>query len=313
MHVCAHPTAADFLDRAGAFLSRSPVANQLLLAIARNAVERPTAYGGQFRGYSVAANASPDAAVLSAAVHTAPWPAQVAEGDADAAAALGAYFAQLPEPLPGIGGPDVSADAFAAAYASARDARIVPDHALGVFELRTIDTPPSWRPKGPREGPSAPSPIAPQRRAEGRRILADVAHAPLLQLWLQAFHDEATPSDPAPAADSGARMASNGRTWLWLAPDETPAAFVYNGRRFDGWASLGPVYTPPDLRGRGYATTLVTDTSAELLAQGFHCTLFTHLANPTSNAIYERIGYRRVGTARRLDFIHAPPEMQTES
>ena len=58
---------------------------------------------------------------------------------------------------------------------------------------------------------------------------------------------------------------------------------------------IGPVYTPPEHRGRGYATTLVADLSRHQLTGGRRlCFLHTDLANLTSNAIYVRIGYRRV-------------------
>jgi predicted GNAT family acetyltransferase len=56
------------------------------------------------------------------------------------------------------------------------------------------------------------------------------------------------------------------------------------------------VYTPPEHRRRGYATALVADLSRHALRTGAErCMLFTDLANPTSNRIYARIGYRRCG------------------
>jgi predicted GNAT family acetyltransferase len=55
---------------------------------------------------------------------------------------------------------------------------------------------------------------------------------------------------------------------------------------------IGPVYTPPDRRGRGYASNLVAEVSRRQLASGRNfCFLFTDLANPTSNHIYQTIGY----------------------
>jgi hypothetical protein len=58
---------------------------------------------------------------------------------------------------------------------------------------------------------------------------------------------------------------------------------------------VGPVYTPPDLRRRGYATALTAAVSADLLAAGKRfCFLYTDLANPTSNRIYMSIGYEPV-------------------
>jgi hypothetical protein len=63
------------------------------------------------------------------------------------------------------------------------------------------------------------------------------------------------------------------------------------------------VYTPREHRRRGYATALVAEQSSWLLQSGHRaCFLFTDLANPTSNAIYERIGYRRVGEASQFTF-----------
>ena len=66
---------------------------------------------------------------------------------------------------------------------------------------------------------------------------------------------------------------------------------------------IGPVYTPPELRGRGYASALTAQVSQLQLDRGKRfCFLYTDLANPTSNAIYRRIGYERVCDSRELAF-----------
>ena len=58
---------------------------------------------------------------------------------------------------------------------------------------------------------------------------------------------------------------------------------------------VGPVYTPPELRGRGYASNLVAAASQAALDDGRRALfLFTDLANPTSNRIYQAIGYEPV-------------------
>ena len=55
------------------------------------------------------------------------------------------------------------------------------------------------------------------------------------------------------------------------------------------------VYTPPALRGRGYASACVAALSQRLLDSGRRfCFLYTDLANPTANKLYQRIGYRQV-------------------
>jgi uncharacterized protein len=66
---------------------------------------------------------------------------------------------------------------------------------------------------------------------------------------------------------------------------------------------IGPVYTPPESRGRGYASTLVAEQSRTLLDAGrAFCFLYTDLDNPTSNALYRRIGYRMIAEAGEVRF-----------
>jgi hypothetical protein len=82
--------------------------------------------------------------------------------------------------------------------------------------------------------------------------------------------------------------------WLWVEAGEAVALVAY-GSPTPGGIRLGPVYTPPERRRQGYATSLVAEVSARLLEGGFRrCYLFTDLTNPTSNAIYRRIGYEQV-------------------
>jgi len=61
-----------------------------------------------------------------------------------------------------------------------------------------------------------------------------------------------------------------------------------------GTVRIGPVYTPPEHRRRGYASAAVAAASRQALARGAsRCMLFTDLANPTSNKIYAAVGFRR--------------------
>ena len=90
------------------------------------------------------------------------------------------------------------------------------------------------------------------------------------------------------------READPDGAWL-LWDDGGPVSLAAYGNPTPTGTRVGPVYTPPEHRGRGYATSLVADLTAERLAAGLgFCFLFTDLANPTSNAIYARIGYEPV-------------------
>ncbi len=63
------------------------------------------------------------------------------------------------------------------------------------------------------------------------------------------------------------------------------------------------VYTPPRHRRKGYARALVAEVSKELLSRGYELTnLFTDLSNPTSNKIYQEIGYQPVCDYHQYEF-----------
>ena len=74
-----------------------------------------------------------------------------------------------------------------------------------------------------------------------------------------------------------------------------PTCFAGFGGRTPNGIRIGPVYTPPEQRRRGYGSALTAALTQQLLDGGRRfCFLFTDLANPTSNSIYQRIGYRPV-------------------
>jgi predicted GNAT family acetyltransferase len=66
---------------------------------------------------------------------------------------------------------------------------------------------------------------------------------------------------------------------------------------------VGYVYTPPERRRRGYASALVAQVSQRMLSDGFRfCVLYTDLSNPTSNAIYARLGYEPIADVVDVTF-----------
>jgi hypothetical protein len=275
MNVRRHASAADYLDAVGPALLRKPVINQLAIGIAQAFVREPDRYGPGAVFFSVELGD----VVHGAALQTPPWPVQVSDASPDAARALARAFAALPGLVTAVSGPDDAPATFAAEYATQRGCTYALEQALGTFELTAVNELPI---------------------VAGHRVIAGPEHAAIVQRWLEAFHAEAVPHDPPIRADAGERAIATGRTHLWLGEDGTPVSYAFNNRDIEGWASIGPVYTPSEARSRGFATALVASVSQFLLDQGRPgCTLFTNLANPTSNAIYERIGYRRIGSAYR--------------
>lgn len=111
------------------------------------------------------------------------------------------------------------------------------------------------------------------------------------------------PESPERIGRTMAGRVERGDFWIWH--DAIPVAFVGFNDAAPEFARIAPVYTLPDRRGRGYATALVAALSRELLRRGKkRLFLTTDLANPTSNAIYARIGFRPENDDCHFDFIN---------
>jgi predicted GNAT family acetyltransferase len=139
--------------------------------------------------------------------------------------------------------------------------------------------------------------IAP-RPTVGTMRLAARDDTELLVAWLTAFDAEAVPPsenapDPRVTIEGWLRLGTK-RNYLWDVAGR-PVSWAGVGGRTPNGTRIGPVYTPPPDRGRGYASAVVAAASQAQLDEGLpFCFLFADLANPTANRIYQAIGYEPV-------------------
>ncbi|WP_404955286.1 GNAT family N-acetyltransferase [Streptomyces sp. 147326] len=135
--------------------------------------------------------------------------------------------------------------------------------------------------------------VAPDPAPAGRPRTATAADLPLLLEWITAFNKEAGVRGAASEAALRDRI-SYGGALLWEHEGE-PVSLAGFSRPIGSASRVGPVYTPPALRGRGYAAGATHAASAAAYAAGAsEVLLFTDLANPTSNGVYQRLGYTPV-------------------
>ncbi len=135
--------------------------------------------------------------------------------------------------------------------------------------------------------------VLPVPEAPGSLRVADEDDVELIAGWVRAFAMEALDEsdDEAKTRETVAGRVADGDYVLW--EDGRPVSMALRTRPTPHGVSITAVYTPPALRGRGYATSCVAALSRRLLDAGNdYCALYTDLANPTSNSIYRRIGYR---------------------
>jgi hypothetical protein len=116
----------------------------------------------------------------------------------------------------------------------------------------------------------------------------------LVTLWTYSFLKEALYEDDLPRArESAKRKIVAQEIYLWVVGD--PVSMAGSARPTKNTIAVNTVYTPPENRNNGYASACVAVLSQTLLDSGYRsCVLFTDLANPTSNKIYQAIGYKPV-------------------
>jgi predicted GNAT family acetyltransferase len=173
--------------------------------------------------------------------------------------------------LPGIIGPSVVADAFAERWSP--DAKATVNERL--YRLGDLEPP----------------------EVTGRARMASEDDIPMLAKWRDEFYAEALPSEPqtAPAEEIVRRSFALGYGHAVWEIEGAPVAWAMAGKPNAGMSRIGPVYTPPALRKRGYGAGVSAAASQWALDQGAeHVVLFADLLNPISNSIYQRIGYHEV-------------------
>ncbi|MEU6991474.1 GNAT family N-acetyltransferase [Streptomyces sp. NPDC046465] len=269
--------------RAGEFLRSEPALHTVLLTVTETLRLRGLqVYGSGVPLFGTYADA--DGTVRGAFARTPPHHLALSPVTPEAADALARQLAGADPELPGVTAEWATAEAFTRAWERHTGATATLDTRQRLYRLGTL--------MPPEPGPA------------GRARLATEADRDLLVRWHQEF---ATAVGEPPAMDSrpwvDARLSYGGVTF-WETPDGVPAAMAGATRRIAGQVRVAPVYTPAELRGRGYGgAATVAVTRAALDAGAAEVVLFTDLDNPTSNGLYQRIGYRPVRDFAQHSFL----------
>jgi len=271
-----------FRDAATPYLVRDEARHNLTLGICSTLIQKPHLYE-LFDLWLVSAGD----VVVGAAMRTPPHNLVLAQPSSDDA--LGALVDRLSEEeqdLPGVVAALPELEAFVGIWTAERDLDATRVVRHGIYELREVLPIPAasgaWRPATPGD-------------------------RELVVAWTSAFADEVLPEQPEgqPALrgiESRLDATDSSGIWLWEDGGVPVSMSGYGGETPSG-IRIGPVYTPPGLRGRGYASTLVAEQSRRLLENGREfCFLYTDLDNPTSNALYRRIGYRMIAESGEVRF-----------
>ena len=274
----------EYLAAAGDFLRSRPVAHTVLLT----SVDGLHAGGRSYDPSPPRCGwwGTADGTVTGAFLQTPPSLVLLTGMPEPAAEALPAALTAADWPVPGVAGGSAVVTGFAAAWRrhTGTEPRIQMRQRLYSLEKLT---------------PPLPAP-------PGAARVATVADRDLLLAWYEAFAEEAGAVGGVQTSMIDDRLSHGGLT-LWEV-DGTPVAMGGQTRVVAGMARVVPIYTPPEQRRRGFAAAVTAAVSqASLDAGARDVLLFTDLDNPTSNSVYQRVGYRPVDDYLLLSLSNGAP------
>lgn len=282
MKLEAHADASAFLDAAAPVLDADEARHNLLYGICSTLVDAPDAYREAYLWTVRDGNA-----VVAAALMTPPFNVVVGRPVTDEALRFAArVLHDRSTELPGVTGAIPEVDVFADAWLELTGAGKRLRMSQGIYAAHMV--------KPPVGVCGEPRPAG----DDDRELIVE---------WILAFQEEAL-ADEGPRIDVEQAVerrlpSSTAGFVLWVDDAEPVSLCGYGGRTPHG-VRIGPVYTPPELRGRGYGSGVTAHATQEQLAAGRdYCFLYTDLTNPTSNKIYMNIGYERVCDSAEYAFV----------
>lgn len=273
--------ASDFLSRVGAQLEKDEAKYGIVKGVAEQLVDNPHVYGSVKPWFCTVSDKT---RIHAAAMRTPPHNVLLAHftGDPDSSARLLVdSISRFSESIPGIVGEKIIADPFVEYWCDAQGVTVNGQQSQQIYRLVKLNR---------------------IILAKGRFRMAIEDDKELVLKWAHLFHDEvfASVNRNEPVHDITGRIA---RKEIFLWEDDVPVSMVAKCLPTSKGMTINYVYTPPELRCRGYATSCVFMVCRDILYSGYEfCTLYTDLANPISNSIYRRIGFKEVSDSVMYTF-----------
>lgn len=272
-----HAGPGDFLQRAESWLLASEAEHNLHLSLAY--VRRDAGATGADVLFGTVEQ---DGDLVGCVIRTPPHKLLITSMPPEAAPDIVGPVAELYDEIPAVLGPADSAVAVASAWTALKGGGWETGMQQRIYRLDQVE---------------------PVRPVPGAMRLATMDDLELLTDWGTGFARDAGHAFLL-AREQVNRMIERQDPHIWQ--DESPASMAVAQGATPNGCRIGYVYTPPELRGRGYASALIARLSQRMLDSGMtFCVLYTDLGNPTPNAIYQRIGYNAICDVRDIDIVSA--------
>lgn len=266
--------AAEFLKKYGEYFESREAEHNLILSLSHAALAKQQK--GEKSDTRFAALINDDGLVV-AAVQTPPHNLVLSRATTPEIEPLADALAEAGWTFPGIVGPAGEASTFSDRWALKTKQKSVEYMDQIIYSLKQVLLPPM---------------------AEGKSRLAKAGEEKLLASWVFKFAQDALPKseqlNETEAVKKASELIAAERLMVWDVGGTPRAQAGFSGTA--NVARINMVYTPPEERGRGYASAVVADISQRQLDAGKKmCCLYADARNPVSNSIYRKIGYEFVG------------------
>lgn len=275
--VILFPDASRFLNRAEVWLLEREAKYNLLLGIARRLTETSEGYDDPMLFATVERQDQVEGCVF----RTPPHKLALTEMPYEAVPEVVRTVANHYQDLSAVLGPEPVVGAFAREWAGVRPVHWIPGMQQRMYKLENLK-------------PLRRSVAGAARRATSEDLLT-------ITRWLELFSQE-TGVATRRAQEMAKLLIDHDALVLW-EDDGSKAMAGTQGLTHHG-VRISYVYTPEEYRGRGYASAVVHALSRQMLDEGRDfCVLYTDVSNPTSNAIYSRMGYEPIEDVRDYNFV----------
>lgn len=283
MRVVQDASVAEFLSSAGTLLYQDEPTNSLMLGLCGNIVRAKEVP----KQSPILLRVEKSGRTLTAAIQTPPMNLVIANADREQIELLARHLKEMGAELPGVVGPAIASETFARIWSAFSGKKSSLGMGQKIYKVEEVTIP----------------------NVLGELRLASHQNVDLVAQWLVEFGNESLPPPERKSFEErrphAARAIENELAYLWVV-DQQPVSMAHVGRPTQNGISVSAVYTPNSLRKNGYASAVVAHLSQRMLdSSKKFCVLYTDLANPTSNKIYQNIGYTPVSDSKRFLFSEA--------
>lgn len=280
MKIIRDTNPVQFLEESESLLYRDEPTNSLMLGLCENMA----ASSDPPKEVPLLLRVVKNGVTLTAALQTPPMNLVITYASKDELKVLADYLAKEQVQFPGVVGPAQESEVFASIWTDLSGQKFTLGMGQKIYKIENVLQP----------------------RANGDLRPAMKGETELVTQWTTEFANESLPPPERKGYEHWLQLAirkiEKEQVYLWIF-DGKPVSMAHVGRPTRNGISVSGVYTPPHLRKNGYASAVVAHVSQKMIDSGKKfCVLYTDLSNPTSNKIYQNVGYKEVSDSKHFLF-----------